>query len=272
MPRCPGNGVELYYERIGAGPPLLFINGTGGDLRQKPSLWDGVLAQHFEVLAYDQRGLGRSGKPDRPYTMAEYADDAAALLDEVGWERAHVLGVSFGGMVGQELALRHPDRVDRLVLACTSSGGAGGAAYPLHELQGLDETELLRRIMRLGDRRWAEGGPGRDPERFEKIVMLARGRQQAIGKDADPERAKIGARRQMEARRAHDTWSRLPEIRSPTLLCGGRFDGISPPANMERMARRIPGARLELFEGGHLFLLEDRRAFPVLIDFLKSDD
>lgn len=272
MPRHTVNGVELYYERLGSGSPLLFLNGTGGDLRQKPSLWDGALARAFEVLAYDQRGLGQSAKPDRPYTMQDYADDAAGLLDHVGWPRAKVLGVSFGGMVAQELALRHPERVERLVLACTSSGGGGGDSYPLHELQDLDPTAYWSQVLRIGDRRWELRAPGRDPDRFEKIVEMVRSRQQALEAERQSESAKIGARRQIEARRRHDTWERLPGIRCPTLVCGGRFDGIAPPENLERLAYRIPGARLELFEGGHLFLLEDRCAFPALIDFLESSD
>src|SRR6185503_21038769 len=111
MAYAHANGIELYYERAGSGPPLLFISGTGGDLRTKPNVFDGPLARRFDLLAYDQRGLGRSEKPDLPYSMADYADDAAALMASQGWEAALVVGVSFGGMVAQELAIRHPSRV-----------------------------------------------------------------------------------------------------------------------------------------------------------------
>src|SRR5580658_11096322 len=102
MPAAQIGDVELYYERAGAGSPLLFISGTGGDLRNKPNVFDGPLARTFDVLGYDQRGLGRSSKPDVGYTMADYADDAAGLLDAIGWPRAKVAGFSFGGMVAQE--------------------------------------------------------------------------------------------------------------------------------------------------------------------------
>src|SRR5690349_13081960 len=125
MPRIAVNDIEIYFERAGSGQPLLFISGTGGDLRAKPNVMDGPAVRAFDVLAYDQRGLGRTDKPDRPYSMAEYADDAAGLMDAVGWDSANVVGVSFGGMVAQELVLRHPQKVRRLVLACTSPGGAG---------------------------------------------------------------------------------------------------------------------------------------------------
>jgi 3-oxoadipate enol-lactonase len=86
MPRAAIGDIEIYYERQGEGPPLLFISGTGGDLRVKPNIFDGPFVKAFDVLAYDQRGLGQSSKPDAPYSMAGYGDDAARLMDHVGWE------------------------------------------------------------------------------------------------------------------------------------------------------------------------------------------
>lgn len=268
MPFAKLNEIDFYYEQSGSGARLLFLNGTRGDLRQKPSLIDGPLAAEFEILAHDQRGLGQSGKPDHAYTMADYADDAAALLDHLGWDRCHVLGVSFGGMVGQELALRHADRIERLVLCCTSSGGAGGASYPLQELQGLPPKEYARRVLQLGDRRWAEGAEGRTPERFEKMIDFMMRRFEGEASDADRIVAELGERRQLEARIGHDAWDRLAQIETPTLLCGGKYDGISPSQNMKNLASRLPNATLEFFEGGHIFLLEDRSAYRAIIEFL----
>jgi 3-oxoadipate enol-lactonase len=255
----------------GAGPRLLFIGGTGGDLRQKPSVLEGPLAKHFELLAYDQRGLGRSGKPARPYTMAEYADDAAGLLDAIGWSACSVIGVSFGGMVAQELALRHPDRVERLVLACTSSGGAGGASYPLHELADLAPEERARRTVALGDRRRDAAWQAANPEAFERIVQFALRRlTSASSGEGNAAESVAGARRQLEARRHHDTWDRLHAISAPTYLCAGRYDGIAPAENMRAMQQRIPPARLELFDDGQLFLIEDTAAFPSIQAFLHE--
>src|SRR3954452_9423845 len=109
MPYARGKGgLQLYFEHGGEGPRLLFVSGTGGDLRNKPNVFDGPLPKSFDVLAYDQRGLGQSEKPDVAYSMADYADDAAALMQSQGWDEALVIGVSFGGRVAQELALRHP--------------------------------------------------------------------------------------------------------------------------------------------------------------------
>src|SRR5439155_11864610 len=105
--------LEMWYEQQGSGPRLLHISGTGGDLRRRPNVFEKPIAQEFEILSYDQRGLGQTSKPATDYTMADYAEDAIALLDAVGWDRCHIMGVSFGGMVAQELAIRYPERIDR---------------------------------------------------------------------------------------------------------------------------------------------------------------
>lgn len=248
--------VELWFERQGQGPPLLFIGGTGGDLRQRPNIFDGPLPRSFDVLAFDQRGHGRSSKPDRPYTMKDYARDAVAVLDAVGWRRCSVLGVSFGGMVAQELAIREPARIERLVLACTSSGGEGGSSYPLHQLVDVPEQERLRRQVAVSDTRFDEAWQDANPDEAARILTMAAAR------------AGETSRRQLEARSRHDTWGRLHRIAAPTLVCAGRYDGIAPVANSEALVDRIPDARLKVFEGGHLFLLQDPDAFPAIEAFL----
>lgn len=258
-------GLRFYYEKVGSGPRVLLFNGSGGDLRQKPGFLESPLAKQFEIVCHDQRGLGQTDRPDVPYCMSDYAEDADALLDHLGWECCHVLGVSFGGMVAQEFALRFPGRIDRLVLACTSSGGAGGASYPLHELadlpaekQGLVGLELADRRF---DARWRES----HPDQVQALLAL---RDPGSAPGAGEPGREAGARRQLEARRGHDTWERLHEITVPTLCCGGRYDAIAPPENMERLAGRIPHARLEFFDGGHLFLFQDPSAWKRIAAFL----
>ncbi len=267
MPFIAVRDLQVWYERQGTGPKLLFISGTGGDLRRKPSVFERPIAQHFDVLAYDQRGLGQTTKPEQPYTMVDYADDAAALLDAVGWDRCHVIGVSFGGMVAQEFALRHPQRVEKLVLACTGSGGAGGASYPLHDHLDDSPEERVRRQTVTSDLRRDAAWQAAHPAEFADLIEqgLAGG---SIGAD-EPGRAD-GYRRQLLARKDHDTYDRLRSMTMPVFVCGGRYDGIAPIPNQEALKARIPGARLELFEGGHAFLQDDPRAYERVIAFLAG--
>jgi 3-oxoadipate enol-lactonase len=268
VPVASANGVSLYYELQGAGERLLFISGTGGDLRRQPRLTDNPSFASFELLQFDQRGLGRSEVPPGPYSMAQYGDDAAGLLDAVGWGDCLVLGVSFGGMVAQELALRHPERVRRLVLACTSAGGAGGTSFPLQELVGVPPEEGLARRLQLLDTRWDAAWQEANPD---TVKMMGEGFQlsQEAGQAAD---GPNGLLLQLEARSHHDTADRLGAIRCPTLVCAGRFDGIAPPENSEFLVQAIPGARLELFDGGHIFFMQDPAAFPAILAFLRGQD
>jgi len=266
MPYLPVRDIDIYFDRAGTGAPLLAISGSRGDLRRKPNLLESPLANTFDVLAYDQRGLGRTSKPDQPYSIADYADDAAAVLDAVGWERTKVVGVSFGGMVALEMVLRHPNRVAKLVLCCTSPGGDGGASYPLHTVQDLPGEELARLMVSLSDTRcdaaWAADNPGRMED------LLKRWRDDPF---ADEPGHQTGISRMLQARGAHDTWERLDRIRCPLLICGGRYDGIALPASQERMASRIHGATLRMFEGGHLFLWQDSSAFLEIVRFLARE-
>lgn len=267
MPLAHVRDIDMYYEIGGAGERLLFINGTGGDLRQKPNFLDGPISQRFESLGYDQRGLGQTSKPTGPYTMADYGDDAAALMDALGWESAHVVGVSFGGMVAQHLAIRHPARVQRLVLACTSSGGEGGASYPLHTLADLPEDERALVGIELSDTRYDAAWRQREPDAFAAILKMMSARGHVTEPSPETEH---GAAAQLEARSHHDTYEQLSKISAPTYICGGHYDAIAPVANQEALAHGIPNATLELFDGGHLFLMQDAKAFPRIIEFLEG--
>ena len=150
MPFIQTRTLKTYYEMSGAGAPVLVLSGTGGDLRKKPTIMDSPLTAGFNVISYDQRGLGQSEKPQNVYTMAAYAEDAVALMDALEIESAHVLGISFGGMVAQEFALAYPNRLKRLALFCTSPGGAGGTSYPLDELEALDPASTCNSHAAVG--------------------------------------------------------------------------------------------------------------------------
>ena len=198
--------------------------------------------------------------------MADYADDAVALLDALGWTQPNVIGVSFGGMVAQELALRHPDRINRLVLACTSPGGEGGASYPLHEVQDMDPVDRAKFMIPISETRRDAEWAAANPKEYEFFVEFASTDAYA----GEPGRA-MGAQRQLEARRHHDTWDRLGDIHHPILICGGIYDGIALPATQEKLADRIPNAELKMFDGGHLFMIQDKAAIPAMLDFLKTN-
>lgn len=265
MPFIQAGDLRVYYERAGEGPRLLFISGTGRDLRQQPNAFGSPFPEQFDVVGYDQRGMGQTDTPPGPYTMANYADDAAALMDGLDWPDAHIVGVSFGGMVAQELAVRHPERVTKLVLMCTSSGGEGGASFPLQELEGMRDDERARATIAVADIRRGSAWQTENPDRAAKIVETF---LEAEGKFADEPGWAEGRAQQLEARRGHNVYDRLDRITAPTLVAGGNYDGIAPPANQRAIAARIPGAQLALFEGGHLFRLQDKAAYPRMISFL----
>lgn len=271
MPFTRIRDIRLYHETGGStrsdAPRLLYISGTGGDLRTRPNIFDTPLIRTFALAAFDQRGLGQTAKPDIPYRMADYAMDAAALLDHLGWESCHVLGESFGGMVAQELALDFPHKVTGLVLACTSSGGAGGDSYPLHKLGDVRPPELVRTMLPLLDSRCDEAWQDANPEAFRQMAeqML-----NGLAFAADDPLRRTGARRQIEARIGHDTYARLPTIACPTLVCAGKYDQVAPLQNLTALADRIPGAELAIFEGGHYFLRQDPAGYRRVTEFLTG--
>ncbi len=154
------------------------------------------------------------------------------------------------------------------MLACTSSGGAGGSSYPIEEFGELSPRERALRLLPLHDTRIDAAWQAANPEQFQQLIdqMAA---SSMVGAD-EPNR-KVGARRQLEARTGHDTYTRLPNLRMPVFICGGRYDGVAPVSNHEAIHKQIPHARLELFEGGHRFLLQDSQAFGRIEAFLRAE-
>ncbi len=259
--------LSIYYERSSKqnNGPLLYIGGTGGDLRNRPNQLDSPLKDYFEVISYDQRGLGQTSKPKNTYTMKQYANDAADFIDRLGFSRLPVMGVSFGGMVAQELAIRHPDKVTKLVLACTSSGGEGGSSYPLHELEDLDPEKKLEAGIKINDLRITDEWVKENPKEWGKLKELSANR---IQYKPEP----LGFKNQLLARKDHDTTSRLNKIKAPVLLVGGKYDGIAPITNMEYLHQSIKSSKLKFYEGGHLFLIQDKLAFKEIIEWLTKID
>jgi 3-oxoadipate enol-lactonase len=251
MPTASVNGHDLHYEQRGEGEPLLLIMGMSGTHLTWGEPFLQLLERDFRVTIYDHRGVGKSARTDPGYSIADLADDAAGLLGELGLESAHVLGISMGGMVAQELALRHPQRVRTLTLGCTYSGGEGSA---------LTTPEVGQRLvasMQSGDRERAlrtgwevnvSKGFAADAEQFAAF------RQAALDLPV-PVPVIMG---QMQAIGGHDTLARLGELTVPTLVIHGTEDQMLPVANARLIADRIPGAALEIFDGvGHLFWVEE---------------
>lgn len=266
VPFFQRSDISIHHEISGDGPRVLFFNGSGATLKTSRPIID-ALAKHCTVLAHDQRGLGETSIPDGPYTMQQYAEDGAALLDHVGWSGCSVVGISFGGMVAQEFAVTYPQRVDKLVLMCTSAGGEAGSSYPLHELASLDADARDARVTELTDSRWTHEWLAAHP--VDAAIVEMRRTQAKVTKSADVLR---GERLQLQARIGHDVANRLGNITAPTFVTAGRYDGIAPPANSEEIALRIPDARLKLYEGGHLFSAQDRDAMRDICNFLTTGE
>ena len=265
MPFIQTPNLGIYYEQGNNNhPAVLFISGSGADLRVKPNQFDAPIAAQFDLLCYDQRGLGRTDKPTGDYTMQQYGDDAAALLDALQIDKMAVVGVSFGGMVAQNFVLQHPQRVSSLVLCCTSAGGLGGASYPLHELQNLAPRERAEAHLKIADLRHTDQWISENPQAWEKRVHIS----MAMQKRGTDELTKIGAEKQLQARRGHDTFAQLSKIDVPVLLAGGEFDGIAPKANMQAMHEQIPGSELIFYQGGHMFLIQDKKAYTDICGWL----
>ena len=253
---------HIAWESVGEGPPLLLIHGLGYT-RHGWGPARGLLAERFRVISCDNRGIGESDVPAGPYTAAELAADTLRVLDEAGVERANVVGTSLGGMVAQELALVAPERVERLVLACTTAGGAG--AYPLPQrtvdlftvFPTLPFEEGLRLMVRNA---LADATAESRPALVDEIYAYRLANQPPLP----------GWQAQAAAGAAFDGSTRLGEIGMPTLVLHGTADNVVDHRNAEILAREIPGARLEWFEGcGHLFFWEEPERFArVVTEFL----
>lgn len=246
--------MKLAWERHGDGEPLLLIHGLG----YARWGWEPVLpglAERFDVVLFDNRGIGESDTPPGPYSAAEMASDAIQVLDEAGVERAHVVGTSLGGMVAQELALGYPDRVDRLVLACTTPGGPKAHPMPqvtvalMAEAATLEPAVALRRFV---ENALAPATVAAHPELVDGIMAhrLATAQQP------------VAWAAQAAAGMTFDAYARLGALTAPTLVQHGDEDVVVDPRNGDLLVELLPDARLERFPGtGHLFFWEEPERF-----------
>jgi 3-oxoadipate enol-lactonase len=259
VPTAGDAGAELYWERSGRGEPLLLIQGLSGTHFTWGEPFLSRLEPDFDCVVFDNRGIGSSAEVSGAFTIAEMADDALAVMDAAGLETAHVLGISMGGMIAQQLALKAPQRLRTLTLGCTYPGGEGSSliapedAGPLLEAMGSGNLDRVIKAMYEINLSPAFRADPANFDDFNTMATAAPARQQTV-------------QLQLQAVGGHDTQARLAEISAPTLVIHGTEDRMIPVANGELIASLIPGAKLEIFEGvGHLFWWEEPQRSAELI-------
>lgn len=261
MPIARVNSIEIHYEVAGQGDPLLMIMGFGADSRMW-MLQTPAFSPHYRCITFDNRGVGHSSKPEGPYTMEQMAEEAVAVLDAAGAERAHVLGISMGGAIAQHVALKWPERVRSLVLA--STWAARNAYLPrisdLGELvlAGGDIEALVRSSMLLLF----------TPKLFiEHPDMIGIIESQALEGAVDAE----VFRAQRAAVFEHHTIDQLPSLDIPTLVMTAKRDVFVPPELSYQIADAIPGAQLVVLDSGHAYNFEEADAFNrTVLEFLAT--
>jgi pimeloyl-ACP methyl ester carboxylesterase len=250
VPTASTPAAELHYERAGSGEPLLLIQGMSGTHVAWGEPFLAALRENFDVVAFDNRGIGLSAPIDGPFTIVEMAEDTAALMQELRLESAHVVGISMGGMIAQELALAHPERLRSLTLGCTYCGGPGSQLMPE------DNARKLMEGMASGDREKAIRASyevNLSPTFRVEESRFATFHEMATSVPAARETIQL----QIQAIFGHDTSGRLGEISTPTLIVHGTEDGVIPYPNGELIASLMPPAHLETLDGvGHMFWWE----------------
>jgi len=254
MPIAHVNDIDIYFEIHGSGPPLVLIMG----LRRNAEWWYRQipeLSKHFTIIAFDNRGAGRSDKPEMDYSIGLFADDTAELMNFLGIPRAHILGISMGGYIAQELAINHPDKVNGLILGCTSCGGrramlmSGERIEKFKANKGLTPEQILRKDM---DLYFSNRFIREHPEWIEEFVNISL----LYYQPAD------AFFRQFNACVNHDTVDRVSDVSSPTLIMTGDDDLLVPHENSRILQELIPDANLDVFAGcRHCFFIEASAKF-----------
>jgi 3-oxoadipate enol-lactonase len=266
MPVASNGAVELHWESFGAGPPVLLVAGQGMTVN---GWWSTipVLSSSFRVIAFDNRDTGRSSRSPWPYSTANMAADAVAVLDAAGEPRAHVYGISLGSLVAQELALRHPDRVRALVLGASSAGGFAAYKPPPSSFA---QTFLVRAgAMGPEEAEWA-AVPYTYSERTRRLhpERIVEDIAHRLGSPPEP----LAYLHQAAAVAAHDAFERLNRLAPPTLVVHGEQDVFIPPANALVLAERIPGAALKLWpDAGHMYPIDEPEADREIARFLERE-
>ncbi len=264
MPSIKAGDINLEYFIEGSGPPLLMIMGFAGSASSWGEPFVRALGKHFTTIRFSNRGTGHSDKPSTPFTVRTMADDAANLLDALGIERPHVLGISMGGMIAQELVLNYPHKVNGLALGCTTTGPAHGVmATPetmslLSPTPGMAPADMIRKAWSaLCSTAFIQSGVG-----FLEGML-----SESLSRPTPLETLGL----QMGAIMQHDTFDRLPQITAPTLIIHGDLEVLVPPENGDILAKQIPSAELQKLHGvAHMFFWEQpEQSAKVIAEFLS---
>jgi 3-oxoadipate enol-lactonase len=263
MPFVDNQGTKIYWDEQGTGAPILLIMGLGYGSR----MWHRtrpILAEKYRTIALDNRGVGKSDIPPGPYSISAMASDAAAVLDGAEAGRAHIFGVSMGGMIAQEFALQFPERVQSLILGCTAAGGPTAHRADPAVLAALQSVGSLP--------------PEQSTEAAVSFLYDANTPRSIIDEDIAKRLSsfptKEGYQAQLHGIYGWESYSRLPQIKAPTLVIHGKVDRLVPVGNGELIAARISGAKLVLLEhAGHLFSSDQTEAaHKAIVEFLSSNN
>ena len=259
MPSVDAAGTELHYLRAGEGEPLLLIQGMSATHLAWGRPFLDELERSFDTIVFDNRGMGLSGQAELPFTIADLAGDTAALLDALELETVHVVGISMGGMIAQELALAHPERIRSLTVGASYCGGPEGTLMAPEDLQMLATAYASGVPEQVFRAMWEINlSPGfrADDSRFAAFTEMG---------SALPAPQPV-VLQQMRACAIHDTHERLGQIELPTLVIHGDADRLLGYSNGRQIAGLIPGARLETLAGvGHMFWWEQPQRSAELI-------
>ena len=261
MPKINVNDINIYYEIHGKGFPLVMMTGLAGDTNWWSLEEVKAYSHYFKLIIFDNRGAGRSDKPKKEYSIDQFATDTLRLMDALKIEKAHILGSSMGGMIAQEIAINHPERVEKLVLCSTHCGGIRkvNPSQDVLDMMTSSNQDLIDGIISLCfTKKIIENNP--------KLILEFK---KKISKTRIPPKSYI---LQLKSVDSFDTYSRLKQIIAPTLILHGKNDLLVPVANAEILASQIPNANVKILEheGHWIFLPNWEKMMKIIVNFLAD--